>query len=70
MRKRVFHELEQRKLSEQARLSVARRRIQSLAGVKTVAAPSAGESRKHMKVISVARTGPPTLNNGSVFSLG
>ena len=33
----------------------------------TVAAPSASESRKHMKVVSVQRTGLPV--NSSIFSI-
>ena len=49
-----------------------RRRGQSLGGATqtTVAAPSASESRKHMKVISVSRAGLPTANQNSIFSIG
>ena len=61
MRKRVMLQLENQKIFEQAKKTALRRKGQSLGGgissSRLAPVPSASESRKHMKVISVSRTG-------------
>ena len=68
MRKRILNQLEHAKYQEHVKKQASRRRGQSMNFVQTmVAAPSASESRKHMKVISVQRTGQPATS--SIFSI-
>ena len=69
MRRRIMGQLEQQKHQEHVRKQASRRRGQSVGShlQTTVAAPAASESRKHMKVISVQRTGLPA--SSSIFSI-